>query len=346
MHIFIFVSSLNFGGAEKQVVLDANMLSHNNKVTIGVFENGQLAEYLNPSIKIEVFKKDNYINTTLRIARYIKKNQIDIIHSHLFAPMVIATLSSFITKKPVIWHFHGHHFEVNKMTLNILSRSVYVKKLLFVCDALKDYFINNFSFPENKIQIIHNSTQFDITQEKRQNHKRFTIGFIGRLVSLKRVEYLIELAGYLNQHNFHNFEIQILGDGPIRKDLEALSENHAVSDQVKFLGFQTNLNHYYYQFDLFILPSREEALSLSLIDASRSGIPSIAFDVGGNKEIIINGKTGYIVYSKKELFEKALLLLKDEKLRHQMGINAENHSEIFSEHHHLKKLEQIYEQYV
>ncbi|MGK7393553.1 MAG: glycosyltransferase family 4 protein [Candidatus Cyclobacteriaceae bacterium M3_2C_046] len=347
MHILILVSSLNFGGAEKQAVLDANMLSQKHQVTFAVFETGKLAESLNPGVKLVELKKDNYLKTALRLTRLIRHNHIDIIHNHLFAPMVISALSSLKVQVPVIWHFHGHHFEVNKPTLSILSRLPQVKKLLFVCDPLRQYFMEHFHFPARKTDIVYNSTQSGkFSMNGTLDMNRFNIGFIGRLVGLKRVEYLLELAGVLKNEQISDFNIHILGDGPERASLEEKASQLNVTREVRFWGFQTDLVRFYNQFDLFILPSQEEALSLSLIDAGSTGLPSIAFDVGGNKEIIQDQQTGYIVDSKQELFTRTLQLYHDQALRQKMGDAALSYSKVFSEEAHLEKLESIYYEFV
>lgn len=346
MNILILVSSFNYGGAEKQAVLDANMLSTAHNVTMAAFEGGKLAEHINPEVRTEIFKKDNYLITAYRLANFIRTNKIELVHNHLFAPMVISSLASLLVKVPLIWHFHGHHFEVNKLTLRALSRLPAVKKLLFVCSPLKKYFMEHFHFPEHKVEIVYNSTEGINPRLHANDQQKMVIGFIGRLVALKRVEYLIDLAKYLKTNYAKPFEIQILGDGKERDKLTDYAKKLKVEEEVKFLGFQTDLKKFYNHFNLFVLPSREEALSLSLIDAGSAGIPSLAFDVGGNKEIVINGETGFIVDSKDDLFEKATLLLENKQLRDRMGRNAIRHTEIFCEKNHLQHLESIYRQYI
>ncbi len=346
MHILILVSSFNFGGAEKQALLDANMLSNVHQVTMAAFEGGQLMEHTDPRVRTEIIKKDNYISTAFRLAKFIRRHRIDLVHIHLYAPMVISSLATALVNVPSIWHFHGHHFEVNKLPLKVLSRLYSVKKLLFVCSPLQKYFMDHYHFPRKKVEVVYNSTQGVGLTEKSSSNGKFVMGFIGRLVGLKRVEYLVELAAYLKQRGAQPFEIRVLGDGPERAKLEKLAAKLKVEDEVKFLGFQTDLNRYYRNFDLFLLPSREEALSLSLIDAGSAGIPALAFDVGGNDEIVLDGKTGYIVQSKDDFFQKTTRLMSDPGLRSNMGEKARKHTEIFSESNHLKQLEGIYRQYV
>ena len=345
MRILVLVSSLNYGGAEKQAVLDANMLSEVEEVYLGTFQDGDLRQQLDERVKVTYFRKRNYFSTAVRLASFIQKENIDVVHNHLYAPMIISALASALVKVPVFWHFHGHHFEVRKWPLNLLSRLPMVKNTIFVCNALAGYFDRAFNFPASKSAVIYNSSQCRKISNIKPATEKLRIGFIGRLVGLKRVHYLIELAAFLKKEGIHQFEVLIAGDGPERNKLEVLAAERGVATEVRFLGFRSDIENIYNQLDLFILPSEEEAFSLALIDAGCVGIPSLAFDVGGNKEIIRNGETGFIVSSLEELKEKAALLCSDENLRDKMGTEAEQFTRLFSQLNHRQSLLQLYRQH-
>lgn len=345
MNILLLVSSLNFGGAEKQAVLDANMLAGSAKVYLGMFEDGDLRELLSDQVEVVKFEKDGYLSTAGRLARFIKEKKISVVHNHLYAPMIISALASIRVKVPVIWHFHGHHFEVRRLPLNILSKLPTVKRAVFVCSALARYFEKEYWFPKKKISVLYNSSQIRKLPELKPKDNVLRIGFIGRVVKLKRIQYLVALATHLKHKGINDFEIMIVGDGPERQKLEDFAKDGKVADKVKFLGFRTDIEQLYNQFDLFVLPSEEEALSLALIDAGMCGIPSLAFDVGGNSEIIKHGETGFIVNSVDELKEKTMLLYQDESLRQKMGEKAAEFTSIFNEENHRNSLLELYRQY-
>ncbi|WP_017732661.1 glycosyltransferase family 4 protein [Nafulsella turpanensis] len=349
MNILILVSSLDMGGAQKQAVVDANMLAPSHKITLGMFDSGEtggaLREMLDGRVEVAIFRKTNYISTAVRLARFLREQEVQVVHCHLYAPMLTAGLASLMARVPVIWHFHGHHFEVRKLPLNLLSLLPTVKKIIFVSSMLSRYFEKNFWFPKNKMAVVYNSSQSKKQPLLKGKDEPLRIGFVGRLVGLKRVQYLINLAAWLKERQFMDFEIWVIGDGPERKALEELAGSKEVNEQVKFLGFRTDVENLYNQLDLFILPSEEEALSLALIDAHNCGLPCIAFDVGGNKEIVQDGETGYIVHSETELQQKALELCRNKELRLQLGANAEEYAKIFSEQNHLQNLLNIYTRY-
>ena len=345
MNILILVSSLDIGGAQKQAVLDANMLASSQTVYFGMFAGGGLLEQLDDAVQQVTFHKDNYWSTAGRVAKFVREHNVQVIHNHLYAPMLISALASLRVPVPVLWHFHGHHFEVRRWPLNILSQLPTVKQLIFVCSALADYFGKNYHFPAQKRTVVYNSTECTRQPALRPTDSTLRIGFMGRIVGLKRVQFLVRLAAYLKQQGVADFEILIAGDGPERAAMEALAEQEGVKEEVKFLGFRSDLEYLYNQMDLFILPSEEEALSLALIDASNCGLPCIAFDVGGNKEIVIDGQTGYIVRSEEELRQRAYQLCQDADLRRTLGDKAEEHARIFSEAQHRERLLAMYSQY-
>ena len=349
MNILILVSSLDMGGAQKQAVVDANMLASSHNIHLGMFDSGEtggaLRDMLDERIKVTVFRKSNYLSTAARLAKFLKEQKIQIVHCHLYAPMLVAGIASLVARVPVIWHFHGHHFEVRKFPLNLLSFLPSVKKIIFVSARLSHYFEQHYWFPKRKLAVVYNSSQSNKQALLKGKDEPLRIGFVGRLVGLKRVQYLIKLAAFLKEKKFQGFEVWIIGDGPERQQLEELSVAEGVTKEIKFLGFRADVENLYNQLDLFILPSEEEALSLALIDAHNCGLPCIAFDVGGNKEIVQDGETGYIVHSEAELQQKALQLCKDEELRQEMGGRAEEYAKIFSEQNHLQNLLNIYARY-
>jgi glycosyltransferase involved in cell wall biosynthesis len=349
MKILFIVSSLSFGGAEKQTILDANMMAQENMAFLLFFTDGPQKEIIDTRVKLIHFKKQNYIVTAIKLAKLIKQNNIQLIHSSLFASMIISALSSLFCKVKVVWHFHSHEYELpwcHTMAFKILARLPQVRKICFVNQELIHFYqARGLNFPPHKITLLYNSATIHPSEGNKTGNKNILIGYAGRLVSLKRAEYLIELAQYLVINTFTDFQIRIVGDGDQRNLLEQGSSKNGLQKYISFVGFQKEVEPYYRSFDLFVNPSREECLSIALIDAGVCGIPSVAFDTGGNNEIIINSQTGYIVNTKEEFFEKVLILLHNNTLRDEMGKKAKEHClKHFSREVHLSQLKSLYKE--
>lgn len=351
MNILFFISTLDYGGAEKQAVLDANMLSKEHNVFLCCFSEGPLEALLNKNVKLIKVKKDSYLIISLHLKRIIKQHNVNVVHASLYSSMIVAALASFIIKVNVYWHFHSHEYElppIHQLAIKWLARLPNVVKICFVNKELIQYFQEKgFNFPRNKIKLLYNNSTIHSSLEKNEEHDGMIIGYVGRLVTIKRVEYLLDLAQYLVSNKLIDFHLQIVGDGDQRNLLEQEVSKKELEACISFVGFQKDVEKYYLSFDLFVNPSQEECLSIALIDAGMSGIPSVAFDVGGNNEIIIDSQTGYIVNTKEEFFKKVFSLISNKTLREEMGKKAKEYClKHFSEEIHLKQLESLYREVI
>ncbi|RJQ27645.1 glycosyltransferase [Candidatus Parcubacteria bacterium] len=328
MNILFVISSLNYGGAEKQTVIDANLLSSSNNVFLIAFNDGPQKEQLKEKVHYIQLSKNGYIQTAKKLADICRKNSIKVIHTSLFAPSIISAISTIYYKTNLVWYFHSHEYDIptySKVAFVFFARFNTVKKIFFVSLELRDFLSRRFFLPKRKLGILYNTTSFvkEFNAVKKDSSK-IIIGYVGRLVELKRVKYLVDLTEYLIAKKHENFEVWIVGNGEEMKNLQKSIEMKNLVDYIKLLGFHKETQKYYAKFDIFILPSREECLSIALIDAITSGVPSLAFDVGGNNEIIKHNENGFIVKNKEELFEKAELLIENSSLRTMFSTKALN----------------------
>lgn len=353
MKIAFFVSSLSFGGAEKQAVSDANLvassdLDYVDQVYLITFRSGALRPMVCSNVTYIALEKENYVHSAFRLAAVIKKEKIDVIHASLFAPMTIAALASVITPVKVIWHFHSHEYDIplkSRQAFRWLARLARVKKILFVNWELMEHF-SFLGFPKQKQGVLYNHSELvPVPASVDRSDKIIHIGYLGRVVDLKRVEYLVDLASYLTeQKGFHDFQIHVVGDGDAREKIMTQVEQAGLAAYFVFHGFQSDVQAYYSRFDLFVNPSSEECLCMSMIDAGIMGLPVVAFDVGGNNEIVINDQTGYIVADKDGFFSRCFELIQDSEKRKRYGEAAKHHcKEQFGKDRHLAELRQLHE---
>jgi len=350
LNILFIISSLRHGGAEKQAVSDANMLSGNNKIILLTFKGGELNSLVSKDVKLIELKKEGYLKTAKKLRKIIIDENIQVVNASLFAAMILSVMAADKINIPVIWHFHSHEYDIefkSRLAFNYFAKKNCLKKILFVSWELMEYVTKKgFKFSEGKKEILYNNyTVKDASNRERIEKGIIKIGYIGRLVKLKRIEYLIELAEYLAYRKIDNFEIEIAGDGEMRGELEKSASESKYADKIKFAGFQSDVEKYYNAFEIFVLPSEEECLSISLIDACVKGLPCVAFDVGGNNEIIKEGEGGYLVKSKEEFFDKIYLLVTDEEKRLKIGNFAKEYcTEKFKITKRKEKLENIFKE--
>jgi glycosyltransferase involved in cell wall biosynthesis len=116
----------------------------------------------------------------------------------------------------------------------------------------------------------------------------------------------------------------IAGDGPCRRALEEQARSLGISAQVEVLGMQTNIPEILNGFDIFTLSSTTEGTSMTILEAMACGVPVVATDVGGNREIIDPPNCGLTVpaVNSAALASAYLELLRDPDRRRQMGISG------------------------
>jgi len=119
------------------------------------------------------------------------------------------------------------------------------------------------------------------------------------------------------------FEVEVVGTGAHRTELDALSEKLHVSDLIRYVGMvpYDQLEKSYQYADIFVLTSLSEGMPSVILEAMGCGLPIIASDVGGNNEIVHEGKNGYLIPGDDVdlLAKRMAALINDTALRTQMG---------------------------
>lgn len=173
-----------------------------------------------------------------------------------------------------------------------------------------------------------------------------TILFVGRFVPSKNIGLLLEAFDYVNQ--FHDTELVLVGDGPLRDKLEMKASKLRLEDSVEFTGYVDNeeLPTYYRDADIFVLSSRNDNHPITILEAMSSGIPVVAPRVGWIPELVDDEETGllYEKGSKDGLVEAINGALRDGELRKEMGRNARRKAvEGFDWSERAERLKKLYE---
>ena len=134
---------------------------------------------------------------------------------------------------------------------------------------------------------------FESTQRKA-NPKTVRCLAIGRLIPRKGFQFLIQALPQILDNVSHNFEIEIIGDGPYREELTGSAENLGVTSYVRFTGAvpYSELPQKYREADIFILPSLAEGMPLVVLEAMGTGLPIIASRVQGIDELVAEDVNG------------------------------------------------------
>ncbi|MEZ5566606.1 MAG: TIGR03088 family PEP-CTERM/XrtA system glycosyltransferase [Gammaproteobacteria bacterium] len=125
-----------------------------------------------------------------------------------------------------------------------------------------------------------------------------TIGTVGRLQTVKNQILLVRACGLLRRQAPElaaTWQLRIIGDGPERALLEAAIESEALSSQAMITGWNDDVPGALQELDIFVLPSLNEGISNTILEAMASSLPVIATAVGGNPELITDNETGFLI---------------------------------------------------
>jgi len=217
-------------------------------------------------------------------------------------------------------------FSIGKKILNS-----YDKVILLYKEALEE--VEKFGVSKETASVIPNGIDVeDFSRSSDVDQLRVKLSlkddekvllFVGRLAKVKRVEVLIALTRALIKEGFR-LKTLLVGEGPDRKLYEKLAR--PIRRNVMFIGQvpRTEVAKYYSLADVFVLPSLSEGLPQVLLEASAAGKPCVATSVNGISDIIVHGKTGYLVerWNTEAYHDYVKVLLEDEQLSKKMGSMA------------------------
>ncbi|HOF42811.1 MAG TPA: glycosyltransferase family 4 protein [Candidatus Moranbacteria bacterium] len=180
------------------------------------------------------------------------------------------------------------------------------------------------SAPDKEIGVICNGINvgdFFPNYEKR-DLSYFTIVCVSRITPRKGIRFLIQAFKVLSAR-YSNIRMLIVGDGNEKPSLEQLTLGLGLEDKVVFTGAvpHKDVLQYYHKANVFVLPSLNEGMSNTMLEALACGLPLIATDTGGTKEILADGRNGFIVRMRdsNDLAEKLEKLVLDPSLVERMG---------------------------
>lgn len=357
--VLLVVDTLHIGGAEQQVVRDANMLHGNGwDITIACFESGELAVQLDDDIKFFVIKGNGFFQQLISLSKLCVGISPSIIHANLTKSNFISSLVGKKHKIPVVITEHGLGlWRLNKPRYKIIVGLTYYfcTKIICVCHAAKHVKIEYEKAPDQKIMVIYNSCPpKGITknpERKKTLYKyripdRKIVGFVGRFTQIKRFDLFIDVIEKIKAIDPETLFI-LIGDGPERQSVQEMANNKGINASIHFMGLQTKdtIADLYQIMHTTILTSQVEAHSLFLLESAYYHLPSVAFNVGGNSEIIKDGETGYLIpfADTNQFAERLNNILINNELKEKMGKKAhERVTQLFSEEMRIEKLENLY----
>jgi glycosyltransferase involved in cell wall biosynthesis len=175
-----------------------------------------------------------------------------------------------------------------------------------------------------------NTGRASLREEISEHSDRPRVLFVGRLDKEKGLDRLLTAWAALPGHE--RMVLMIVGDGPLRDSLERQTRTLRLFPSVRFVGHQAEVAKFYSAADVFVLPSITEGMSNALLEAMAAGLPVVAANVGGNRDVIKHQQSGFLVdWGDAGLCARLLMTLcSDRELRQRIGNAARRQMRAFA----------------
>ena len=306
------------------------------------------------------FSKFNYIFDAYKIGKALfRQNNYDLIDTQdpFFTGLVGYWLKKKF-KKPLEIHFHGdfwgNAFQSEAGIFQLfLSKFIarYADGIRVVSQGIKEKLVKKGIAPE-KIAVIPTPVDLEkfkafepekVKQIKDDYFNKKIILYAGRLVKVKNLPLLLKAVAMI-RNSKHNIILLIIGEGGEKAKLKRKVRRLEIEDVVVFISSapQKDLVNYYHAADVFVLPSFSESLGKVLIEAGAAGCPVVSTETTGARDVVVEGRTGYLVPIGDEnaMVEKILKVLRmEESERKEMAKNAQRIlEEKFSQEKSIEKV--------
>jgi glycosyltransferase involved in cell wall biosynthesis len=341
LRVLILLNDMNIGGAQHDVLNLAEGLMQRGHVVEVVSGGGVLVEELSKhviphhQIPLDRANPQSFILSCYQLVHVITRRQINILNPHSLSATVLAAFASRLSalkrghQRPTIFTtIHNVHDRRNdKRAVWVLN---HLPQVVMMASEYEYHRLVTKGLNPGKAQVVYSGVAtreagYFCNRDLRRRQEGITsdtklICTIARLSPEKGVPLFLHAARRVLDE-YPNTVFWIIGDGPLRGELEELARDLGILQAVKFWGFRTDVTDLLALTDVFVLTSVRESLPRTIREAMAVGIAVVACDVGGVPEIVVDSETGLLVSpdSAGGLAERILDLITKPELSHRLG---------------------------
>jgi glycosyltransferase involved in cell wall biosynthesis len=310
--ILFFIWALEVGGAERFLVKLAKRIpkeSFETKVVCLSRKGAWAHELEQAGIAVLCLDKRTGFDPGIlfRLLALIRRERPDLVNTHLWTADLWARLAAVLAGVPSIVVTEQNVDVWKRWYHRVIDRALFLRTSLVICvsEEVRAFYRGRMGVPERKLRMIPNAIDlapFDapapsatLRHEIEAGADDFLFVCAARLHPQKAHPVLIEAARLLVARGTTSFCVLLCGDGELRPELEALVASHGLGGRIRFLGIRQDMPSVFQQCDAFVLASLYEGLPLSILEAMAARLPVIATRVGGNAEVVQDGRTGLLV---------------------------------------------------
>lgn len=341
INVLQFITPTGFYGAERWILalnnnLDPELVRSDLVVTVADGKRPEILNHFNEgeckSFEIQMNERFSFraVNALVDI---IKERDIHVIHTHGYKSDILGLLAA--RKAAIVSMSTPHGFGLPKdIKLKAFIRlGKFALKYFDSVVPLSEQLVGEVKaagIPENKIKFIRNAVDLKEVEQYRVNKKvnqdpqrKLRIGYIGQMIPRKKIDHLLEVYNQIWLKN-NNIELQLLGDGDSRKEMEAMAKSMPCSESIHFLGFRNDRLALLSQFDLFVMTSSDEGIPRCLMEAIAMEIPVAAYNISGIDQLVMHNETGLLAEfgDKQTLAQYWQKLLDDKSYAAELASNG------------------------
>ena len=270
----------------------------------------------------------------LRFVRYLAARRVDIVHCHDFYSNIFGVFWARAARVPVIISSRRLWYDLPVLKLRAANRLAFqlshcvLANSRSVGESLRDAqhvapqrvaVIPNF-IDEGAFAPLPQAVRDALLHELSIPAGSIVVGSVGRLIPVKDQASLVRATAQLKSR-WPQLRVVLVGDGETRQALEALVRELGLEREVRFAGMRPNEPNIQHLFDISVLPSLSEGFPNVIVEAMAAGVPVVATDVGGSRDAVREGETGFLVPpgDPGRLAAAVERLLEDPSLRARMG---------------------------
>jgi glycosyltransferase EpsF len=347
--VIYIIPSLRKGGAERLVLdvvrsfkiknsIEIKLIIFRNEIEYAIDDILDCIKIIPSSVSLSLKRKPVLKIEELQL--FLEEFKPDIIHTHLFESELVSRFCQY-SKAKWFSHLHDNMVQLRNFSFkSILNKQAitnyYEKKVLFrkykknggthfiaISNNTERYIKSvqseyRVTLLNNAIKVKRFQRKMSATEDRNPHSSLFTLHStaltlinIGSFNENKNQTLLLDIILELQKLNQSVICI-FLGDGPLKKTIELRAIEMNLSDKCHFLGNVENVEEFLWKSDVYVHTALSEALGLTILESMAAGLPIVTLDGGGNRDLIENGKNGFILDQQDpKLFAKNILEAKD-----------------------------------
>jgi glycosyltransferase involved in cell wall biosynthesis len=281
------------------------------------------------------------------LAKALASDAIDVVHAWLYIANAVAGAAQLLRPSRVLVT-SARNCKVQGQMSRMANVVAFRASTAIVANShdVAEYIVRQYLAPRARIRVIYNGIDVDrFHPNGSASASPGPIVTVGRLVPQKNHELFLQaaapLAGAVPEARF-----VIVGDGPLRPQLEASARRLSIADRVAFAGERRDVEALLRTASLFWLTSRWEGTPNVVLEAMASGVPVVATDVGGTRELIRSGSEGFVVPPEDVdgFVRHSRDLLADLAMRRRFAAAARARAEEFSNSRMVAAMTRLYDE--